>query len=126
MIRHALSHVVELPRLHGVPRERAEKVRERQAVLPGYCGLTPPLRLPASPRVDKVSGLARMEREASSSPPRHPGPSPRLAGSLPKLNTIQLGLAAVFNPDNYIQKKDKLPFLPGAFADQVGQDLVTW
>ena len=34
------------------------------------------------------------------------------------MKIFQLGLAAVFNPENYnIQKKDRLPFIPGAFAD---------
>ena len=33
-----------------------------------------------------------------------------------KLNTIQMGLAAVFNPDTYVQQqKRRIPFIPGAF-----------
>ena len=42
---------------------------------------------------------------------------PKLTGSQPRLNTIQVGLAAIFNPENYIQQQSKkLPFIPGAFS----------
>ena len=41
---------------------------------------------------------------------------PKLSSSQAKLNTIQMGLAAIFNPDNYIQQQSrKLPFIPGRF-----------
>ena len=85
--------------------------------MPGWSGITPPVKLGPT----KSSGLT------SGTPPRLSGSMSRLGGSLsklstsstrhsaPKLNTIQLGLAAVLNPENYAHQQNRIiPFIPGA------------
>ena len=98
-------------------KERIERIREKQASMPGWSGITPPVKLGPT----KSSGLT------SGTPQRLSGSMSRLGGSLsklstsstrhsaPKLNTIQLGLAAVLNPENYAQQQNRIiPFIPGA------------
>ena len=92
-------------------KERIEKIREKQANMSGWTGMTPPIKLGAS--------------YSPRTPPRVGGSMTHLGGSLPKLsstristsklNTIQLGLASVLNPETYVQQQKKImPFIPGA------------
>ena len=99
-------------------KEKLAKIREKQATMPGWEGLIPPARLcPGASPVSSASSarLDGSQSHLSGSSPKLSGSSPRLSSS-PKLNTIQMGLAAVLNPENYIQQqKRKIPFIPGAF-----------
>ena len=137
-IKH--QHSLESYQLY---KEKLVKIREKQAAMPGWEGVTPPpsraahpsptpsvpCGVPSSVPSSVLSGVPGSVPSGvpssvpSSVPPsvRPPRSSPQLGGSLPKLsgsqprlNTIQLGLAAIFNPDNYIQQQSKkLPFIPG-------------
>ena len=120
-------------------KEKLAKIREKQAAMPGWEGVTPPPSRAAHqsspPTVPScvpscvpssvpsyvpscVPGCVPSSVPPSVRPPRSSpqlgGSLPKLSGSQPRLNTIQLGLAAIFNPDNYIQQQSKkLPFIPG-------------
>ena len=104
-------------------KEKLAKIREKQAAMPGWEGVTPPPSRAAHQSSPPTVPSCVPSCVPSSVPPsvRPPRSSPQLGGSLPKLsgsqprlNTIQLGLAAIFNPDNYIQQQSKkLPFIPG-------------
>ena len=85
--------------------------------MPGLSGITPPVKLGPT----KSPGLT------SGTPHRLSGSMSRLGGSLsklstsstrhsaPKLNTIQLGLTAILNPENYAQQQNRIiPLIPGA------------
>ena len=123
-------------------KEKLAKIREKQAAMPGWEGVTPPPGRAAqhSPTPSVPTSVLTSvptsvpSRVPTSSVPTNvptvpssadrPRSSPQLGGSLPKLsaspprlNTIQLGLAAILNPENYIQQqRHKLPFIPGAFS----------
>ena len=99
-------------------KEKLAKIREKQATMPGWEGLIPPARPSSGSSPASTASLAHIEGASS----HHNIPSPKLSvspprhNSIPKLNTIQMGLAAVLNPDNYLQQqKRKIPFIPGAF-----------
>ena len=78
-------------------KEKLVKIREKQANMPGWEGVTPP-------------AYTRPVQPAASQHAPRPAESPHLGGSMSKLshtrlNTIQMGLAAIFNPENYIQQQ---------------------
>ena len=122
-------------------KEKLAKIREKQAAMPGWEGVTPPpgraaqhsptTSVPASVLTSVPTSVpSRVPTTVPTNVPTvpsgadRPRSSPQLGGSLPKLsaspprlNTIQLGLAAILNPENYIQQqRHKLPFIPGAFS----------
>ena len=112
-------------------KEKLVKIREKQAAMPGWEGVTPPPSRAAQPSPTPSVPSSSVPNSVPSSVPssvRPPRRSPQLGGSLPKLtgsqprlNTIQLGLAAIFNPDNYIQQQSKkLPFIPGMAGAGLG------
>ena len=129
-IKH--QHSLESYQLY---KEKLVKIREKQAAMPGWEGVTPPPSRAAHqsppPNVPScvpscvpssvpscVPSSVPVSVPSSVRPPRSSpqlgGSLPKLSGSQPRLNTIQLGLAAIFNPDNYIQQQSKrLPFIPG-------------
>ena len=87
-------------------KEKLGKIREKQATM-GLEGEAPKLRAAhPSSSVDMIPG------EQGT---RGPGPvSSPPQTSQTRLNTIQMGLAAIFNPENYIQQQSKkMPFIPG-------------
>ena len=115
-IKH--QHSLESYQLY---KEKLVKIREKQAAMPGWEGVTPPPSRAAqpspTPSVPGVPGSGQQERSS----PQLEGSLPKLTGSQPRLNTIQLGLAAIFNPENYIQQQSKkLPFIPGMAGAGLG------
>ena len=101
-------------------KEKVSKIREKQAAMPGWDGSRTPGPAPSPASVRCSSSLSRA-RQCSNPPPLPPVPtSPDTGGSMPRLssqtrlNSLQMGLAAIFNPDNYLhQQTRKLPFIPG-------------
>ena len=88
-------------------KEKLLKIREKQANMSGgWEGQTQPSRA-VPPRLSLHPPTAGSSLQLADS-------LPRLTNNQPRLNTIQMGLAAIFNPENYKQQQSKkLPFIPG-------------
>ena len=94
------QHSLESYQLH---KEKLGKIREKQATM----GL------------EGEEGHLRGSQPQATALATHAVRSPqRVATSQTRLNTIQMGLAAIFNPENYIQQQSKkMPFIPGEGGD---------
>ena len=91
-------------------KEKLGKIREKQATM-GLEGEEGHLRGSQPQATAHVSpAVVRSGQQTGS--------LERVARSQTRLNTIQMGLAAIFNPENYIQQQSKkMPFIPGERGD---------
>ena len=103
---------------YQLDKKKTDRIREKQASMPGWTGLTPPVKLGQSPPASRPgstsSRLGGSLSRLGGSLSKLSGSSTRLCSS-PKLNTIQMGLAAILKPENYMQQQNRImPFIPGA------------
>ena len=90
--------------------KRAEKIQNKQASMPGWTGITPPVKLKQS------NSQEQAKKPRAGSMLRLSGSLSRLSFSnlrlsAPKLNTIQ---TAVLNPETFVQHQSgETPFIPG-------------
>ena len=107
-------------------KEKMSKFREKQATMPGWDGLRPRGHHEIATTSNTASSSSfgyqedysdsHLHNHRETASPKLSNSFARLGSSSAKLNTIQVGLAAIFNPENYIQQqKKKIPFIPGVF-----------